>query len=160
VKTAQNLQRSRASNAVLLTWSRASRGEGGVLRDLEACNSVMASVDIMKELYAQPVMDLVKNYSANKKSVLRILLSRIPFQIICYHTNGRRSLGRSYILLHKTVRCVHTLRARAADSGWLLPVCTDSSTDTVAHGSGWSRCSGSWNCPHLRSTNTNTLDAS
>jgi hypothetical protein len=40
------------------------------------------------------------------------------------------ALWRSIVL-----RCAQAMRgcARAADSGWLLPVCTDSSTDTIAN---------------------------
>jgi hypothetical protein len=43
VKTAQNSQRSKASNAVLLTWSRAVRGAKS-FRGLEACNLVTLAI--------------------------------------------------------------------------------------------------------------------
>lgn len=62
------------------------------------------NLDITKESDAQSVVELIEKYKDNlKKYVLRMPRSRIPFLILGYQPNGRRSSRRPEKRWHETV---------------------------------------------------------
>jgi hypothetical protein len=98
VKTAQNLKRSKGSNAVLLTWSRAVRGVKS-FRGLEACNLVTSTVALRH--WRRDLRVSASVYLASALGLARYVRAGV-------HRSSNILLGGVPVLLH--VRATHTVR--------------------------------------------------